>query len=570
MSAGDFLRGLIRGAVIGGYLGFNFVMGKLADLVKALFQLDKEWVTRVTMGMIVLSVIWGILGIIDAFMVRVQEFAWGVAQFLPLTPQEWYASVTLHAIRDLFGFAQQLILAVFIYFTFRMLLLQPRAKWVFNLGFVLFNISFMFFEGPIIITQQQGFDNYFSATGWYYLAPIGIPGYSLYVVSPFWYIAWLLMDAGIYLMTGWYVYHFYLASKGRNEKLPIFLVFGLVVAILMLESYSGEVVTTLWDLLAFYKLVGYNVIADQISFVTLWHGIVYIAWFPAVASLYLLIPTLAGKPLYSEKLARVSAVLYLIFSTGPLGIHHLYMVNLPPEVKVLVEVLTEGIVVPSMMTFFNLFATVKGANIKWNLLAAWTVLSFAGSIYGGVMGISNSVISFDAISHEGYYVVSHFHAMILFSIVPAGFAALYLMLPMMTQRSWYSAKMAWAHFWGYLIGTIMLIVGFSELGISGLIRKEEVYPLSPAFIDGQILATIGSTIADIATTVWLVNVVLTLVKGRVSYGESVSLGEVTNSLVMTFSGDYDIVSNGVIKGFNLVKTELEKIGIAHRVSRQAS
>jgi heme/copper-type cytochrome/quinol oxidase subunit 1 len=222
------------------------------------------------------------------------------------------------------------------------------------------------------------------------------------------------------------------------------------------------------------------------------------------------------------------------------------------------------------MTFFNLFATVKGANIKWNLLAAWTVLSFAGSLYGGVMGISNSVISFDAISHEGYYVVSHFHAMILLSIVPAGFATLYLMLPMMTQRSWYSAKMAWIHFWGYSIGTIMLIVGFSELGISGLIRKEEVYPLSPALIDGQILATIGATIADIATTVWLVNVVLTLVKGRVSYGESVSLGEVTNSLVMTFSGDYDIVSNGVIKGFNLVKTELEKIGIAQRVSRQAS
>ncbi|PVU70009.1 oxidase [Sulfolobus sp. SCGC AB-777_L09] len=558
MSAGDTIRGLLKGLIVGAYLGTNFVGYKLYGLVKAIFQIDKDWLSRAVMGMIVLSLIWGILGIIDALMVRIQEASWGLAQVLPLTAQEYEASITLHGMRDLFGFAQQLILAIFIYFTFKMLNIQPKAKWVFNLGFILFNISFMLFEGPILITPQQGFDNYFSATGWYYLAPIGIPGYSLYVVSPLWYIGWLLLDAGVYLMTGWYVYHFYLASKNLKEKLPIFLVFGLVVAILILESYSGEVVTSLWDLLAYYKLVGYNVIADQISFVTLWHGIVYIAWFPAVAALYLLIPTLANKPLYSERMGRISALLYLIFATGPLGIHHLYMVDLPVPVKVLVEVLTEGIVVPSMMTFFNLWATAKGADVKWNILTAFTVLSFAGSIYGGVMGISNSIIAFDAISHEGMYVVAHFHAMILFSIVPAGFAALYLLIPMLSKREWYSPRLSWVHFWGYLVGTIMVVFGFSYLGITGLIRKEEIYPLSQTFITGEVLTTVGAIIADVATTVWLVNLVLTLIKGRVSYEEGVSVGEVISSVAMQLSGDYDIVSVGIQKGVLLVKDQLVK------------
>jgi len=559
MSASDFIRGLGRAIVLGLYFGTNFALAKVSNFVKDIFQLDKDWVTRITMGMIVLSLIWGILGIVDALMVRVQEASWGLAQTLPLTVQEYEASITLHGMRDLFGFAQQLILAVFIYFTFKMLNIQPRLKWMFNLGFVLFNISFMLFEGPIVITTQTGFDNYFSATGWYYLAPIGVNGYSLYVVSPLWYIGWILLEVGIYLMTGWYVYHFYLASRNLKEKLPIFLVFGLVVGILILESYSGSFITALWDLLAFYHIVGYNIIADQISFVTLWHGIVYIVWFPAVAALYLLIPMLSNRPLYSDKLARVSALLYLIFATGPLGIHHLYMVDLPVPVKIVTEVLTDGIIVPSMMTFFNLWATVKGANIQWNILAALTTMSFAGSIYGGVMGISNSVIAYDAIVHEGMYVVAHFHAFILFSIVPAGFAALYLMIPMMTKRMWYSAKLAWIHFWGYTVGVIMVVLGFSYLGITGLIRKEMIYPISSTFVTGQLITTVGAIIGNLATVGWLINLVLTIVKGRVVEREGLNLGELTTSIAMALNGNNDIVINGITKGIGLVRSEIHNL-----------
>lgn len=49
-------------------------------------------------------------------------------QYLPLSPQEYEGSITLHGIRDLFGFAQQLIFAIFFYFTFKMLNVQPRLS----------------------------------------------------------------------------------------------------------------------------------------------------------------------------------------------------------------------------------------------------------------------------------------------------------------------------------------------------------------------------------------------------------------------------------------------------------
>ncbi len=143
--------------------------------------------------MLVLGVIWGLLGVIDSLMVRIVESMWGTFGVLPLTPQEYYASITLHAERDLFGFAQQVIYAIIIYFTIKLLGLEPRAKWLLNIAFILLNIGMMFMEGPILIINGPGFDNYFPSTSWYYLSPIGIYGYSWYVVSPFFFIGWSSM-----------------------------------------------------------------------------------------------------------------------------------------------------------------------------------------------------------------------------------------------------------------------------------------------------------------------------------------------------------------------------------------
>lgn len=487
--------------------------GSLVNFIVSIFQLDKDWVTKITMAMIIMSIIWGILGVIDAFMVRVQEASWGLSQLLPLTPQEYYASITLHGMRDLFGFAQQLEFAIFTYFTFKMLNISPRGKWIFNLSFILFNIAFMLLEGPILITQSQGFDNYFPSEGWYYLSPLGVPNYSLYVVSPLWFYGWMLIDIATYMQTIWLIYHYYLASKSIKEKLPIFLVFVLMDIILYAIGYSGETLANVWDILAFNGIVGLNVIANQIAFGILWHAVVYMAWLPAVAAMYLLIPTIANKPLYSDKMARVSAVLYLIFSNN-VPIHHLYMVDLPIGIKVLTEILTYGVVLPSLMTFLNLWATAKGAKVSWNILTAFTVMSFTGSIFSGVTGIANATITFDSVIHETMWVVGHFHGFILLSIVPAGFAVLYIMLPMMTGKSWYSTKLMWIHFYGYLIGASMVVIGFDELGLTGLIRKAEVYPLTSTFISGELIATAGAIIADLATTIWLFNIVLTLVKGE--------------------------------------------------------
>ena len=502
----------------------------LVNFVKQVFQLDKDWLSRITMAMIVMSLIWGMLGVIDAMMARLQEAVWGVSSSFILTSPEYYGSITLHGVRDLFGFAVQLEVAIFVFLFLRILRLEPRAKWFLNLAFVIFNISFMLLEGPIVLYPTFN-DNYFSAGSWYYLAPLGLPNYSQYVMSPLWYVGMELLDIGTYMFVIWLIYHFYLASKQTKEKLPIFAVYALVTALMIALGWSGEAAANTWDLLAIVGLTRMDVIANQIAFWILGHSIVYIVWMPAIASMYYLIPLLANRPLYSDRMARIAALMYLIFSNN-VPIHHLYMVNFPVSVKIMQEVLTYAVVIPSMLTFFNLWATVKGASVKLNLISLWISISFAGAIAAGVTGIANGDIAFDSIIHNTMWIPGHFHAMIFFSIVPAGFATLYYLVPMLTGRMWYSKSLGWLHMVGYMIGTTMVVFGFDDLGLGGLVRRAEVFPRIPTYVTPELIASLGAAIADAATLVWLGNLVLTLLKGRTANLEGVSLGEVVTGVAM--------------------------------------
>jgi hypothetical protein len=64
------------------------IIKQLVSIVNAIFQLDKDWVMRITKTMIVMSVVWGALGVIDALLVKIQEASRVFTQTLLLTPLE--------------------------------------------------------------------------------------------------------------------------------------------------------------------------------------------------------------------------------------------------------------------------------------------------------------------------------------------------------------------------------------------------------------------------------------------------------------------------------------------------
>jgi heme bearing subunit I of the terminal oxidase len=446
------------------------------------FLLHRDWMTRITMLMLILSLFWGAVGGFDAFGFQTQVVGYATSGTLELSNQEIYSSVTLHGIRMLFGFAQQLEMAFFGFLLVNVLSVTARAKWRLYSAVALLNLGIVFIEGPIYLVPFN--DNYFPSSGWYFLSPLGVNGQSLYVVSPLFFVGWLLLCFAMFLWTWWMLSHFiawYRTSAARSGRLPVFLLFILVTVVLVPITYVPLLVSTVWDLGTYFGHWPISPLANQVVFWMFGHGLVYLLFFLPVTALYLLIPILARRPPYSYRWAFVSAVLFVVL-TPLLGIHHLYLAPVPSWSVWLTMAFSFAIVVPSAITFFSIWMTLKGvpgSQWEWNAVALFACLSFGGAILGGLSGPMVATVPWDVTLHNSLFILSHFHAITVLSIVAGGFALVYAFFPLLTGRSWFSGKLALGHFVMTLVGGVGLVLAFDQLGELGVLRRSFLLPLVP-------------------------------------------------------------------------------------------
>jgi len=464
--------------------------------------------TRVVWWTLLAGFFWMVMGGIDALMVRLQESAWVASQQLIFTNTQYYAAITLHAMRALFLFAMPIFLMITSYLMIRLYGVEPRhVGWLWMGWFLNEVVAGIFWEGPILL-DPRFFDAYFSATMWYSLAPLGLPQYSSYVVSPFWYLGWVLHIIFIYLWVAWMIYHMrYVRDRGYVWAFIVSTVF--LVAI----GYVGVAASTVWLLIAWFSYP-LDPLINQVFFWVFGHAIVYMALLPALTILYALVPALAGVKLYSEGAAVAAAYLYLMAS-AVVPIHHLYVTPLPNVVKYVTAVLTYIVVIPSVMTVFNLWATTAlSRSFKWSVPAAFTVLAFYALLVGGVTGIINGDPASAPIIHNTEWVPAHFHA-VIWSLLAAGFAGLYVVIPWITGRMWYSRRLAWLHFWLTTVSVVGMSIGFFTLAADpAAIRRVQLLQLTnPLGTYGNLILTASSLIFGLAQLFFLVNAVNTLFIG---------------------------------------------------------
>ena len=509
------------------------IRSRLAELklFDRIFLLHRDWMTRITMLMVILSLFWGAVGGFDAFGFQTQVVAWTQVEALHLSNQEIYSSVTLHGIRELFGLAQQLEMALFGLLLINALGIAPRFKWRLYTSVLLINLSILLIQGPIYLSPFN--DNYFPSLGWYFLSPLGVQNQSLYVASPLWYIGWLALAASVLLWTWWMFSHLLIgwrerraAAQGR-ERAPVFLLFLVGTLVLIPLSYGPLVVSTVWDLGAFFGNWPMSPLANQVIFWMFGHGIVYILFLIPLTGLYLLLPILARRPIYSYRFAFVAAILFVLL-TPVLGIHHLYLTPLPSWSIWLTMVLSFLIIIPSAITFFSLWMTLKGVpsqKWEWNAVALFSLLSFGGSILGGLTGPVNATVPWNVDLHNSLFVISHFHAITILAIVTGAFALVYAFFPILSGRSWFSPWLARLHFAMTAVGGILIVVAFDELGSLGILRREFLLPPLPAVTFDQLLLYAGIIVILTGQLVFVLHGFLTVFRGRTFSAAGLSFDE---------------------------------------------
>ncbi|EQD28766.1 cytochrome c oxidase subunit I, partial [mine drainage metagenome] len=339
-------------------------------LFERVFLLERDWMTRITMLMLILGIFWGAVGGFDAFGFQTQVVAFSSASALHLSNQEIYSSLTLHGLREFFGMTQQVEMAVFGLLALNALGIQPRHKWSLYLSVGLLNASMLLLQGPVYLTPFN--DNYFPAIGWYFLSPLGVLGQSAYVVSPLWFLGWLALCAAVLLWAGWMVAHLLAWRRSPAgatwRRFPVFMWFVLGGLVLIPITYVPVVVSTIWDIGTAYAGWAISPLANQVIFWMFGHSIVYVLFLLPLVVLYFLIPVLARRPVYSYRFAVVSGILFVVL-TPLLGIHHIYLTPLPALSVWATMALSFAVVVPSAITVFSLWMTLKGVPARqweWN------------------------------------------------------------------------------------------------------------------------------------------------------------------------------------------------------------
>jgi cytochrome c oxidase subunit I len=515
------------------------IRSRLAKMTffERIFQLNRDWMTRITMLMVVASVFWGVVGAFDIFGWRTQVTAFALGQQLHLSNQEIYSSITLHGIRMLFGFAQQLEIALFAIIFVTAFGITPRHKWAYYLSVFLLNLSLVLMEGPFYVYPQFN-DNYFPALGWYFYSPLGIRGLSSYVASPLWYIGWILLCAAVLIWAGWMIVHFldwWRRHRGQARRLPPFALFVIALVILIPISYVTVLASTTWDLANYFGIGPVDPLLNQVVFWFFGHGIVYILFLIPITAFYFLVPVFAKRPIYSYRAAVVAAVLFTVL-TPVLSIHHLYLTPVPPWSAWLTMALTFLIIIPSAITFFTVWMTLKGVRRgewQWNAVTLFLLLSFAGTLAGGLTGPDNNTIAFDVDLHNSLFIVSHFHAIALLSIAAGGFAVVYAAFPLLAGRLWYSPRLAQVHFVTTAIGWSGLVMFMDFLGTDGILRRSLIFPRTVAVVDYQLWLTAFVVISIGAQLFFAVNLVLTLFKGELLSVQGLSLDEIVRKMAQS-------------------------------------
>ncbi|HTW76330.1 MAG TPA: cbb3-type cytochrome c oxidase subunit I [Thermoplasmata archaeon] len=503
-------------------------------LFDRIFLLQRDWMTRITMLMLICGLLWGAIGGFDAFGFQTQVVAYTTGSALHLSNVEIYSSVTLHGIRELFGFAQQLEMAAIGFLVVNALGLTPRHKWTLYLSVILINGSMLLLQGPVYLTPFN--DNYFPAVGWTFTSPLGLLGHSSYVVSPLWFLGWLALCASVLLWAGWIIVHmvdWYRKNRATaiGRQFPVFMWFVTGTIVLVPITYAPVVVSTIWDIGSAYGGWPISPLANQIIFWMFGHSIVYLLFLLPLIALYLLIPVLARRPIYSYRFAVAAAILFVLL-TPLLGLHHLYLTPVPAWETWITMVLSFAIVLPSAITFFSVWMTVKGipsGQWEWNAVSLFALLSFAGSIFGGLSGPALATIPWDVDVHNSLFVLGHFHAMTILAITAGGFALLYAVFPILTGRRWFSAWLARAHFASTLVGGTTVVLAMQELGNLGVLRRSFIVPILPEITLYQLILFAGIIIVVGGQLFFVANGALTVFYGELYSAAGLSFDEAVRS-----------------------------------------
>ncbi|RDI98634.1 cytochrome c oxidase subunit I [Dyella solisilvae] len=289
-------------------------------------------------------------------------------------------------------------------------------------------------------------------------------------------------------------------------KMPVFVWSWLITAFLLIAVMpvlAGAVTMLLTDKYfgtSFFNAAGGgDPVLFQHIFWFFGHPEVYIMILPAFGLVSEIIPTFARKPIFGYK-AMVFAIASIAFLSFIVWAHHMFAVGLPLGAEIFFMYATMLIAVPTGVKVFNWVSTMWGGSMTFETPMLFAIAFVILFTIGGFSGLMLALVPADFQYHDTYFVVAHFHYVLVTGAIFAIIAATYYWLPKWTGRM-YSETWGKIHFWNSVIWVNVLFFPQHFLGLAGMPRRIPDYNV--AFANFNMISSIGGFLFGASQLIFL-------------------------------------------------------------------
>jgi cytochrome c oxidase subunit 1 len=289
-------------------------------------------------------------------------------------------------------------------------------------------------------------------------------------------------------------------------KMPVFVWSWLITAFLLIAVMpvlAGAVTMLLTDKYfgtSFFNAAGGgDPVLYQHIFWFFGHPEVYIMILPAFGIISEVIPTFSRKPIFGYK-AMVFAIASIAFLSFIVWAHHMFAVGLPLGAEIFFMYATMLIAVPTGVKVFNWVSTMWGGSLTFETPMLFAIAFVILFTIGGFSGLMLALVPADFQYHDTYFVVAHFHYVLVTGAAFAIMSGTYYWLPKWCGHM-YSEFWGKVHFWNSVVWVNVLFFPQHFLGLAGMPRRIPDYNV--AFANFNMVSSIGGFLFGASQLIFL-------------------------------------------------------------------
>jgi len=301
-------------------------------------------------------------------------------------------------------------------------------------------------------------------------------------------------------------------------RMPLFVWAVLVMAFMILFAMPplmiGSVMLALDRTVGthfFNPAAGGDVVLWQHVFWFFGHPEVYIIFIPALGMVSSIVITFARRPIFGYKALVLSLVATGFIGFG-LWVHHMFATGLPYLGMSFFTAASMLIAIPSGVQIFCWIATLWDGRLVFRTPLLFVLGFLVIFVAGGVTGVMIASVPFDLQVHDTFFIVAHFHYVLIGGAVFPLFGGVYYWFPKITGRM-LSERLGQWNFWTMAVGFNVTFFPMHQLGLEGMPRRVYTYVDGLGWDNLNLLATVGALILTLSVLIFLVNVAISLRSG---------------------------------------------------------